>query len=137
MTRKTRYFMAGSAAIVVAGLCTGLAAYYAGGFPSLSASRSGPAELSYVPADATVVAYASVNEIMKSQVRQKLKAAKPNETGQQEFQRETGIDIERDIQYVVAAMTTPGPNGLDKDANGLVVARGTFNTTQLEQLARD
>jgi hypothetical protein len=137
MTKKTRFFMAGSAAIVVAGLCTGLAAYYAGGFPSLSASRTGPAELSYVPADATVVAFASVNEIMNSQVRQKLKAALPNETGQQEFQRETGIDIERDIQYVVAAMTTPGPNGLNNSPNGLVVARGTFNTTQLEQLARD
>ena len=136
MTKKTRYFMAGSAAIVVAGLCTGLVAYYGGGFPSLSASRSGPPELSYVPADATVVAFANVNDIMNSQVRQKLKAALPNETGQQEFQRETGIDIERDIQYVVAAMTTPGPSGMNSP-NGLVVARGTFNTTMLEQLARD
>jgi hypothetical protein len=112
-------------------------AYYGGGFPSLSASRSGPAELSYVPADATVVAFANVNDIMNSQVRQKLKAALPNETGQQEFQKETGIDIERDIQYVVAAMTTPGPDGVNKSPNGLVVARGTFNVTQLEQLARD
>jgi hypothetical protein len=137
MTKKTRYFMAGSAAIIVAGLCTGLVAYYGGGFPSLSASRSGPAELSYVPADATVVAFANVNDIMNSQVRQKLKAALPNETGQQEFQKETGIDIERDIQYVVAAMTTPGPDGVNKSPNGLVVARGTFNVTQLEQLARD
>ncbi len=56
--------MAGSAAILAAGLCTGLVAYYAGGFPSLSASRTGPAELSYVPADATVVAYANVGEVM-------------------------------------------------------------------------
>jgi len=136
MSRKTRYFMAGSAAIIVAGLCTGLVAYYGGGFPSLSASRSGPPELSYVPADATVVAFASVRDIMNSQVRQKLKAALPNETGQQEFQKETGIDIEHDIQYVVAAMTTPGPSGMN-NPNGLVVARGTFNTTQLEQLARD
>jgi hypothetical protein len=136
MTKKTRYFMAGSAAIVVAGLCTGLVAYYGGGFPSLSASRSGPPELSYVPPDATVVAFANVSDIMNSEVRQKLKAALPNETGQQEFQRETGIDIEHDIQYVVAAMTTPGPSGLN-NPNGLVVARGNFNTTLLEQLARD
>jgi hypothetical protein len=136
MTKRTRYFMAGSAAIVVVGLTTGLVAYYGGGFPSLSASRSGPPELSYVPADATVVAFANVNDIMNSQVRQKLKAALPNETGQQEFQKETGIDIERDIQYVVAAMTTPGPAGMN-NPNGLVVARGTFNEAQLELLARD
>lgn len=137
MTRKTRFFMAGSAAIVVLGLGTGLVAYYGGGFPSLSASRSGPAELSYVPADATVVAFANVNEIMASQVRQRLKAALPNETGQQEFQNETGIDIEHDIQYVVAALTTPGNGGMQNSPNGLVVARGQFNTTQLESLARE
>lgn len=137
MTRKTSYFMAGSAAIIVAGLCTGLVAYYGGGFPSLSASRSGPAELSYVPPDATVVAFANVQEIMASQLRQRLKAALPNENGQQEFEKETGIDIEHDVQYVVAAMTTPSANGSQNKPNGLVVARGQFNTTQLEVLARD
>ncbi|HEX6464501.1 MAG TPA: hypothetical protein VFZ98_08615 [Vicinamibacterales bacterium] len=137
MTKRTRFFMAGSAAIVIAGLCTGLVAYYGGGFPSLSASRSGPAELSYVPADATVVAFANVREIMDSQLRQRLKTALPNENGQQEFEKATGIDIERDIQYVVAAMTTPTQNGSQNNTNGLVVARGVFNVTQLEALARD
>jgi hypothetical protein len=137
MSRKTRYFMAGSAAILIAGLCTGLVAYYGGGFPSLSASRSGPAELSYVPADATVVAFANVHEIMTSQLRQRLKQVLPQESGQQEFQNQTGIDIERDIDYIVAAMTTPGAGGLPNNTNGLVVARGRFNTTQLETLARE
>jgi hypothetical protein len=133
MTRRTRIFFAGSAAILVAGLCTGLVAYYAGGFPSLSASRTGPAELSYVPADATVVAYANVGEIMSSQLRQRLKERMPQERGQQEFQDATGIDIERDIDYVVAAATA----GVPGNPNGLVVARGRFNTTQLETLARE
>ncbi|HYT74540.1 MAG TPA: hypothetical protein VEL79_07320 [Vicinamibacterales bacterium] len=137
MTKKTRYFMAGSAAILVAGLCTGLVAYYGGGFPSLSASRSGPSELSYVPADATVVAFANVREIMDSQLRQRLKQVLPQENGQKEFQDHTGIDIEHDIDYVIAAMTTPGASGLPNNTNGLVVARGRFNTTQLETLARD
>ncbi len=137
MTKQTRYFMAGSAAVLIAGLGTGLVAFYAGGFPSLHASRSGPSELSYVPADATVVAYANVGEIMSSQLRQRLKQALPPETGQKEFQAQTGIDIERDIQYVVAAMTPPGPDGGANNQNGLVVARGTFNTTQLETLARE
>ena len=136
MTKKTRYFMGGSAAVLVAGLGTGLVAYYGGGFPSLSASRSGPSELSYVPAESAVVAFANVREVMDSQLRQRLKLALPGETGQQEFQRETGINIETDIDYVVAAATTLGaPNG--GDPNGLVIARGRFNTTQLETLARE
>jgi hypothetical protein len=110
MTSKTRYFMGGSAAILVAGLGTGLVAYYGGGFPSLSASRSGPSELSYVPADAAVVAYANVREVMDSQLRQRLKIVMPQEQGQQEFQRETGIDIEKDIDYVVAAHSGSEPD---------------------------
>jgi hypothetical protein len=133
MNKKTRYFMAGSAAILVAGLCTGLIAYYVGGIPSLSASRTGPPELSYIPADATVVAYANVGEVMASEIRQKMKQVMPGEQGQKEFQAQTGIDIERDIQYVVAAITSAAPS----NANGLVVARGNFNPTQLETLARE
>jgi hypothetical protein len=136
MTNKTRYFMGGSAAILVAGLGTGLVAYYGGGFPSLSASRSGPSELSYVPADAAVVAFANVREVMDSQLRLRLKEVLPQEQGQKEFQQETGIDIEHDIDYVVAAMTSAPVTG-PSDANGLVVARGRFNVTQLESLARE
>lgn len=135
MTNKTRYFMAVSAGIVVVGLGSGLVAYYGGGFPSLSASRSGPAELSYVPADSAVVAYANVREVMDSELRQKMKLALPNENGQKEFQEQTGIDIEHDIDYVVAAMTQV-PNG-PTQPGGLVVARGRFNTTQLETLIRE
>src|SRR5687768_11262519 len=135
MTRKTRYFMGGSAAVLVAGLGTGLVAYYGGGFPSLSASRSGPSELSYVPADAAVVAFANVREVMDSQLRQRLKAVLPQEQGQKEFRDQTGIDIERDIDYIVAAATRiPGANG-SGDPGGLVIARGQFNVKMLEDLA--
>jgi hypothetical protein len=128
MTRNTRYFMAGSAAVLAAGLCTGLVAYYGGGFQSLSAS-TGPLELRYVPADAAVIAYADVGAIMNSELRMRIKEAMPTQQkGQEEFQRETGIDIERDIQYVVAAVT-PGTH------SGLLVARGNFNPALLENLA--
>lgn len=128
MTKKTRYFMAGSAAILAAGLCTGLVAYYGGGFQTLSAS-TGPTELAYVPADAAVIAYANVGAIMNSELRQRIKEVMPlQEKGQEEFQRETGIDIERDVQYVVAAVT-PGTH------SALLVARGNFNPAQLESLA--
>jgi len=128
MTRKTRYFMAGSAAILAAGLCTGLVAYYGGGFQALSAS-TGPEELRYIPGDAAVVAYADVGAIMNSELRQRIKQAVPmHEKGQDEFRRQTGIDIERDIQYVVAAVS-PGTH------SALLVARGNFNPTDLESLA--
>jgi hypothetical protein len=128
MTRSTRYFFAGSAAVLAAGLCTGLVAYYGGGFQALSAS-TGPIELRYVPPDAAVVAYADVGAIMNSELRLRIKEAMPmQEKGQEEFQRETGIDIERDIQYVVAAVT-PGTH------SALLVARGNFNPTLLENLA--
>ena len=41
---------------------------------------------------------------MDSDLRQRLKAAMPmHEQGQEEFQAQTGIDIERDIDYIVAA----------------------------------
>ena len=92
-----------------------------------------------MPADSAVVAFANVREVMDSQLRQRMKQSLPNERGQQEFQEQTGIDIERDIDYVVAAMTrvpsdAQAPAG---GAGGLVVARGRFNTTQLETLVRE
>jgi hypothetical protein len=132
MTKRTRYFMAGSAAVLAAGLCTGLVAYYAGGFQSVSAAPVAN-ELRYVPADAAVVAYADVRSIMDSDLRMRLKAAMPmHPGGQEEFKAQTGIDIERDIDYVVAAAA-----GMDGSRGGLVVARGRFNETQLETLARE
>ena len=132
MTKKTRYFLAGSAAVLAAGLGTGLVAYYTGGFQPVSASAVSN-ELRYVPADATVVAYADVRAIMDSDLRARLKEAMPmHESGQREFQTQTGIDIEHDIDYVVASLST----GLQKPAP-LVVARGRFNDTQLEALIRE
>jgi hypothetical protein len=131
MTKKTRYFMAGSAAVMAAGLCTGLIAYYAGGFQAVSASAVSN-ELRYVPADSALVAFADVRAIMDSDLRKRLKELIPiPEKGQQEFQDLTGIDIERDIDYVVAAVTSTSLNTAP-----LVVARGRFNDTQLEALAR-
>jgi hypothetical protein len=135
MTRQTRYFMAGSAAVLAAGLCTGLVAYYGGGFQPLSASAV-PDAIRYVPADSTVVAYADIRAIMDSEFRMRLKQVLPlHERGQEEFQRRTGIDIERDVDYVVAAMTAL-PTGGHPPA-GLVVVRGRFNDAQLETLARE
>jgi hypothetical protein len=136
MTKQTRYFMAGSAAVLVAGLATGLIAYYTGGFQPVSASAV-TTELRYVPADATLLAYADVRTIMDSELRTRLKQTVPVQpTGQAEFQEATGIDIERDIDYVVAALS-PGATANAPIGGGLVVARGRFNAGLLETLARE
>jgi hypothetical protein len=71
---------------------------------------------------------------MDSDLRQRLKTALPmHGEGQEEFQAKTGIDIERDIDYIVAAGSGVGSNHPD----GLVVARGRFNDALLETLARE
>lgn len=136
MNKRTRYFMTGAAALMVMGLGVGLVAYYNGGFPALSASPTGgPAELSFVPADASVVAFANVRDVMNSEFRQRLKSAMPNQTeAHDDFQQKTGINIETDIDYVVAWM---GPEG--NEASGLVLVRGTgtLDHGRLEALATE
>lgn len=137
MTKKTRYFMTGSAAVLATGICTGLVAYYGGGFQALVAS-TGPTELSYVPADTAVVAYADVRSIMNSELRHRFKQAVPvpmNDEGQREFREATGIDIENDVDYVVAAGVAPGAE--HAGPKGLVVARGRFDEVKLESFARE
>ncbi len=128
MNKRTRYFTVGSLAIVTVGLCTGLVAFYNGGRPNLSASQ-GPSELAYLPADATAVAFANVNDVMNSQFRQKLTEAMPTGEGRDKFMEETGIDIERDIDTVVASMSAD-----EKD--GVILVRGRFNVSQIESLVR-
>ena len=134
MTKRTRYFMAGSAALMAVGLSAGLIAYYGGGFAALKAS-SGPTELVYVPVDATVVAYADVRSIMDSQLRMQLQEAIPDheQKGQEEFRQKTGIDIERDIDYVVACLLSFN----DDHPNGLVIARGRYDVVRLVGRARE
>lgn len=133
MTKRTRCVLVGSGAVVVLGLGAGLLAYYSGGLPLLSAARTGPPELSYVPADAALVAYADVRSVMDSQFRQRIRDLVPEEDrGREAFQRETGIDLERDIDHVVACVL-PGAG----DDGGLVLARGRFDVGRLEALARE
>jgi len=132
---KTRYFVIASALVLVVGIGTGMVAYYVG-VPQLGVGRTGPAELRYVPADAAVVAYADVHTLMGSEIRQRIRQAMPGqENGQREFKDQTGIDIEHDVDRVVACLEpTPGGAG---EGRGLVLARGRFDTARLESLMRD
>ena len=135
MTKRTRYFMFGSVTVLLVGLCTGLVAFYTGMPMGAFGRPDGPAELRYVPADATLVAFANVQDVMRSEFRQKLRAAiTDDEHGQAEFQKQTGIDIEHDIDHVVAFVE---PGSGDDNHNGMVIAAGRFEAGRLEALARE
>ncbi len=150
MNRTSRLFLMGSGFVLAAGLGTGLVAYYGGGLSTLaSAPRAvGPEELKYVPEAAAIVAYANVRDVMNSEFRQKIRTVLPDHDtkGQEEFQRETGINIEQDIDYVLAWMT-PAPaaqtagaqtaDAHDKGGRpvGLVLLHGRFDAARLEALA--
>src|SRR3954469_16569495 len=136
MTVRTRYFVITSLLVLVVGLGTGLLAYYVGRPGGLLLGSDGPPELQYVPRDAAVVAYAEVREIMTSDVRQRIRRAialQVPQDGQRQFQERTGIDIEADVDRVVASLQ-PRPQG--KPA-GLVLARGRFSDVKIEALMRE
>lgn len=136
MTNRTRYFVFGSLAVLLVGLCTGLVAYYTGMPMGALGQTQAPPQLQYVPADAAVVAYANVRDVMQSELRQKLHEAIPegDKNGQAEFEKATGIDIEHDIDHVVAFMQSqPG----EQRQAWMVLASGRFDVGRLEALARE
>ncbi|MCX6551250.1 MAG: DUF3352 domain-containing protein [Acidobacteria bacterium] len=137
MTAKTRYFLVGSVLVLVVGLSIGLVAYYGGMPQGLFSGQQGPEELKYIPGDAAVVAYANVQQVMGSQLRQHLRAFEGStDEGRNEFREKTGIDIENDIDHVVACMNKKDASG---QAGGMVIAKGRFGQAQsrLEALATE
>ena len=132
MTKKTRLFLLVAAGVLVVGLGTGLIASYMG-LPALAlGGAEGPDELQYVPADATVVAYANVRDVMNSELRQKVRQIRPEGERKDDFEDKTGIDVERDVDEVVAAMTA-APD----QERALIIARGRFNKVRIEGLIRE
>ncbi len=140
MTKGTRYFLAGALLTLVVGIGVGSVAYYSGFQMGLGTRANGPDELRYVPRDATVLAYADVRDVMSSELRQRLKDLEPEEKkgGRQEFQERTGINIETDIDRVVACMTRDEESADEKSkGKGLVLARGRFDEVRLEGFAKE
>ncbi len=135
MTSRTRNVVIASLLVVLVGLGTGLVAYYVGFPTSAFFADEGPDELRFVPADATLVAFGNVHEIMTSDVRERARRALPRlPRGQEQFRAETGIDVETDIDRVVACLSRPG---VDAPTAGLVLARGRFDAGKIESLMRD
>src|SRR3989442_14549145 len=133
MTRKTRLFFVVAGGVLVVGLGTGLVASYMG-LPTFAVVGSdGPAELKLVPADATVVAFANVRDVMNSELRQKVRQLHPNNQQPGNFEAETGINIENDIDAVVASIGMADNHA----ENALVIARGRFDQVRIEGLMRE
>src|SRR4030095_1610491 len=125
MTVRTRYFVIVSLLVIVVGLGTGLVAYYVGFPTSAFFSRGGPEELRLMPASAAVIGYADVREVMASELRQRFRkslAAGAQENGQREFQNLTGINIETDIERVIACFDTAS-SGTGSMGGGVLLAR--------------
>ena len=130
MTQRTRYVLVGSGLIVAVGLCTGVVAVYGGGLSARRTAR-GPAELAYVAPGTTAVAYADVRHIMNSQFRQHLRSTLPTGQEQDKFLAETGIDIEHDIDTVLAGLSPLGFAG----GGSVLFVRGRFDQAKIEGLA--
>jgi len=135
MTNRTRRFLFVATGILVVGLGTGLVASYMGGLQGLALiGGNGPAELAYVAPDARMVAFANVRDVMDSELRQKLmQQLQPGAPdGADGFERETGINIQTDVDLVVASMS----GDIGGTERPLVLARGRFDRTNLESVAR-
>jgi hypothetical protein len=135
MSKRTRYFVLTAVGILGIGLTTGLVASYMG-LPAAFSTAAGPDELQYVPANAAVVAYANVRDVMDSSFRERFRKLEPDAREREEFEQRTGINIEEDIHSVVAAVTRAGDGSTWRPESGVVVlARGRFDQARLETLA--
>ena len=139
MTTRTRYFVVGSLLTVGVGLGIGVVAYSTGFATSAYTLQGGPEELQFVPANAALVAYADVHDLMLSNLRQRVRLAFPDKLdGQTDFQSQTGINIETDIDHVIAALVpSTGDQVGHGPGTGIVLARGRFDQVKIEALMRE
>lgn len=140
MTKGTRYFVIVSGAVLAVGLTSGLVASYMGLPVSVFSRAAAPDELQYVPADAAVVAYANVRDVMTSEFRQRFRKMEPHSPERDDFEARTGLNVERDIDSVVAAMMPEADGTIDHhspEKSALILARGRFDQARLEGLAME
>lgn len=135
MTKRTRLFLLAGVGILVLGLGTGVVASYMGLQTTITVGGQDASELAYVPPDAKVLAFANVREVMDSELRHRLLAELPgrdadNPNDLDDLYEATGIDIERDVDQVVASVS--GPDG----GSPVVVTRGRFDAGRIEWFVR-
>ena len=132
MKNRTRLFFAVAVGVLVLGLGTGLLASYVGQNFAIIGGN-GPEALSYIPADARMVAFADVRDLANSELRQKMRQFEPSTDAQNKLEAETGINIERDVDEIVAAAWA---GGVGPQSPPLILARGRFDADQIETFIR-
>src|SRR5260221_1780300 len=111
-----------------------------------------PAELRFVPSDAQMVAYADVHSVMASEMRRELERMTTGRR-QQQMHEFAGIDLEKDVNHVVAFMqaepnvsapapppppaSAPAPHAGPQPPRVLVLAQGKFDQPRVEQFIKD
>ena len=139
MTKRTRLFLSVAAGTLVVGLGAGLVASYFGVQRLALTGGNGPAELSYLPPNTSLLAYADLRAVMDSELHRRFSELRPGVPGgASRFKDQTGIDIEQDIDYIVAASTRSASDTQGSDGpmpeSPLVLARGRFDQARIEQL---
>ena len=133
--KKTRYFVAVASAILAIGLGTGIVASYMGLPVTVFTSAAGPDELQYVPADAAVVAYANVRDVMNSQFRKRFMDLEPSQNDKNQFEEKTGLNLEQDVDTVVAAVMAKDNLAHNPAGAFLILAKARYQPARLEALA--
>jgi hypothetical protein len=99
-------------------------------------AQGGIPELRLVPQNATFIGYADVRAVMASEASEQLsRALGTQDDGRREFEVQTGINIERDVDRVVACSIRPGAADAP-GVSGLILARGSFDAGRIEALMR-
>jgi hypothetical protein len=123
------------------GIGTGLVAYYVGLPAAFSAAQGGPDELQLVPGDASFVLNLDVRQLMASELRDRARQMLSSRSaGSRQFEVDTGINVETDVDRVVAFLSPPGASPPARDqalggglqGEGVVMARGRFDQARIE-----
>jgi hypothetical protein len=126
MTKRTRVFVLGASAFLLVGLASAGVASYVGiaGLQGIGA----PAELSYVPRSAQLLASIDVRHMVDSELGQKLLASGKGPIPAN-LLAEAGVNVYTDVDSIVVAAPGVGPN---TEEPPLALVRGTFDEAKIE-----
>jgi hypothetical protein len=137
MTKRTRGFVLAASAVVVAGIGTAGLASYVGLDRLALLGRQTADELSYLPQDVELLAYANIRDLMGSDVRHRLQAQSGVGNAPDDLATHTGVNIETDVDSVVVAVLPDSTASPETRAGGqmpLMLARGRFDRARIETL---
>ncbi|MDP6581541.1 MAG: hypothetical protein QF681_12875 [Vicinamibacterales bacterium] len=132
MTQRIRDVVVGGSGRFVLWLCTGVLVSLNPG-AAFAQSVAGSADLTHVPSNASIVAYADVREAMFSDVWARIRQIAGDDLGQIRVEQ-LGLDLEQDIDDVLAFLVPAATPGRPA---GLALLRGRFDMTRLEVVARE